>query len=258
MAPENFNPNGNTSKSPWEDGFLDSLALVNSEKAVKEITEQPDDQLLEFSEAMRTVSKVLRRAAEGKSSAQAEAAEWKRKYELERERNLQLEKKEHNSNCTVEKVDSSASHLKVMSETKEPSQYCNEKYGIYSHEVLQDREQNAYSNVHGCKFIRKASFKLHWHCKGEKNDQHKHDIVSFEKGNITTAERSSKQICLKWESAPQTVLILTKPNSTSVKVICAEMVVEGEEVKYLRGTKGKNRTHDRVLILRLCADLERR
>lgn len=39
------------------------------------------------------VAKALRRAAEGKAFAQAEAAEWKRKYELERARNLQLEHK---------------------------------------------------------------------------------------------------------------------------------------------------------------------
>lgn len=39
------------------------------------------------------VGKALRRAAEGKASAQAEAAEWRRKYELERARNLQLEPK---------------------------------------------------------------------------------------------------------------------------------------------------------------------
>lgn len=38
------------------------------------------------------VAKALRKVAEGKASAQAEAAEWKRKYELERVRNLQLEK----------------------------------------------------------------------------------------------------------------------------------------------------------------------
>lgn len=39
------------------------------------------------------VAKALRRAAEGKASAQAEAVEWKRKYELERARNLTLEHK---------------------------------------------------------------------------------------------------------------------------------------------------------------------
>lgn len=37
------------------------------------------------------VAKALRRAAEGKAAAQAEAAEWKRKFELERARNLHLE-----------------------------------------------------------------------------------------------------------------------------------------------------------------------
>jgi len=39
------------------------------------------------------VAKALRRAAEGKASAQAEAAEWKRRFELERARNQQLERK---------------------------------------------------------------------------------------------------------------------------------------------------------------------
>ena len=43
--------------------------------------------------ASTAVGKALRRAAEGKASAQAEASEWKRKYELERARNLQLENK---------------------------------------------------------------------------------------------------------------------------------------------------------------------
>lgn len=39
------------------------------------------------------VAKALRRAAEGKASAQAEAAEWKRRYELERARNIQMGRK---------------------------------------------------------------------------------------------------------------------------------------------------------------------
>ncbi|KAJ9558620.1 hypothetical protein OSB04_013234 [Centaurea solstitialis] len=218
---------------PWENGFVDALSIVNSEKAVKEIIEQPlvegiEDHLVEFSEAMRTVSKALRRAAEGKASAQAEASEWKRKYELERERNSQLEHKvmtsvEHNGNSTEKKVENSAQQLEPVPETDHQSQSYRERNGIYSHEVLWDKENNSCSNVRG-KLIRKASFKLHWWCKGEKNDQHKHDIVSFEKGNISTAERSSKQICLKWESPPQTVLVVTKPNSTSVKVLCGEMV----------------------------------
>lgn len=43
--------------------------------------------------AALAVAKALRRAAEGKASAQAEATEWKRKFELEKSRNLQLERK---------------------------------------------------------------------------------------------------------------------------------------------------------------------
>lgn len=42
-------------------------------------------------ELLLAVAKALRRVAEGKASAQAEAAEWKRKFELERERNLKFE-----------------------------------------------------------------------------------------------------------------------------------------------------------------------
>lgn len=45
------------------------------------------------------VAKALRRVTEGKASAQAEAAEWKRKYELERARNLLLEQRGYNSSC---------------------------------------------------------------------------------------------------------------------------------------------------------------
>ncbi|KAG0496692.1 hypothetical protein HPP92_001383 [Vanilla planifolia] len=63
-----------------------------------------------------------------------------------------------------------------------------------------------------------------WGCNGDKSGQHKLEVVSFERGNITTAERSSKQILLKWESQPQTVLVLTKPNSSRVHSLCVEMV----------------------------------
>jgi NAD+ kinase len=40
-----------------------------------------------------------------------------------------------------------------------------------------------------------ASFRLAWGCTGKKaSRRHKHDFVSFECGNITTASRSSKQV----------------------------------------------------------------
>lgn len=42
-------------------------------------------------ELLLAVAKALRQVAEGKASAQAEAAEWKRKFELERDRNLKFE-----------------------------------------------------------------------------------------------------------------------------------------------------------------------
>ena len=36
-------------------------------------------------------------------------------------------------------------------------------------------------------FFLQAPFKLSWGCNGDNNGQHKHDFVSFEKGDITTA-----------------------------------------------------------------------
>ncbi|CBI16350.3 NAD(H) kinase 1 isoform X2 [Vitis vinifera] len=254
-----------------ENGLID---LFNSEKAVQELLQQPpvqgiDDHLIEFSEALRTVAKALRRVSEGKASAQAEAAEWKRKYELERARNLQLERKgdgictklqswwtqaspdnamgiiklilpcilcweiwkeqnrrelssgEHNGDCSAENL---TNQPMMCNEARKQSERCCGMHGIFSHEVLHNGEIDSDTEMVNNKFMRKASFKLSWWCKGEKSDQHKQDIVSFERGNITTAERSSKQISLKWESHPQTVLILTKPNSTSVRILCVDMV----------------------------------
>ncbi|XP_024025245.1 NAD(H) kinase 1 isoform X1 [Morus notabilis] len=237
MSPSKLNSNDDesVSTSQPENGFLSSISLLNSEKAVQELLQQApvqqnDDHLIEFSEALRTVAKALRRAAEGKAAAQAEAAEWKRKFELERVRNLHLECKDMSLEEN-HRDDDKREHLARQS-NKHLEQCCGSN-GLCSHEVLQDKEANSDSKVIPDKYTRKASFKLSWCCKGEYSDQHKHDIVSFERGNITTAERSSKQISLKWESDPQTVLILTKPNSTSVQILCAEMVSWLKEQKKL-------------------------
>ncbi|KAJ6964522.1 hypothetical protein NC652_002697 [Populus alba x Populus x berolinensis] len=90
--------------------FSDSLTLFHSEKAVQELLQQTpiqhtDDHLIEFSEALRTVAKALKQAAEGKAFAQAEAAEWKRRFELERAQNQQLEHKEKEILSLHTKVD---------------------------------------------------------------------------------------------------------------------------------------------------------
>ncbi|KAG5517506.1 hypothetical protein RHGRI_038043 [Rhododendron griersonianum] len=243
MSPSQLDSNGNASASLQENGIPDSLSILNSEKAVQEIIQQPlmqgiEDNLIEFSEAMRTVAKALRRAAEGKASAQAEAVEWKRKYELERARNLTLEHKvlssgESNGDVNGERADSSADQPVLSSQTYKQSEVCCGKHGLCSHEVLRDGDPDSDCNVVQNRMTRKASFKLSWCCNGDNSGQQKHDIVSFERGNITTAERSSKQISLKWESQPQTVLILTKPNSTSVRILCAEMVRWLKEKKKL-------------------------
>jgi len=88
--------------NPSENGSISTVSStvssVESERASYEFFAQTpikstDAHLVEFSEAMRTVAKALRQVAEGKAAAQAEAAEWKRKYELETERKQQRKMK---------------------------------------------------------------------------------------------------------------------------------------------------------------------
>ncbi|GMH30732.1 hypothetical protein Nepgr_032575 [Nepenthes gracilis] len=89
--PEENRPkeNAGVSYPQHENGHVDSISFLSSEKTVQELLEPAipgmDGHLEEFSEAWRTVAKALRLAAEGKACAQADAAEWKHKYELERE-----------------------------------------------------------------------------------------------------------------------------------------------------------------------------
>lgn len=230
--------NASVSSSLSENRTLDSLALFCSEKAVQESLHLPlqgiDEHLVEFSEAMRTVAKVLRHAAEGKASAQAEAAEWKRKYELEKARNLQMEQKgNHICDPPRKRTVASADQAQVCLPENGQNGHCCGTNGICTHEVLRDGEPMSESGFVNKKIVKKASFKLSWNLKGENGNQYKHDVVSFDRGNITTAERSSKQIFLKWESNPQTVLVLTKPNSTSVRLLCFEMIRWLKELKNL-------------------------
>ncbi|GMH11471.1 hypothetical protein Nepgr_013312 [Nepenthes gracilis] len=244
MSPIQLNSNGNTGVScpQPENGFTDSVSLFSSEKTVQELLqpaiEGMDDHLVEFSEALRTVAKALRRAAEGKASAQAEAAEWKRKYELEQARNMwqkhkELSAEEHNCNLQSSRIAESNRQQEALYQANDQSLKCCGKNGICTHEVLRDGEADSDSESVKNRMTKKASFKLSWDCKGENCNQYKHDVVSFARGNITTAERSSKQISLKWETSPRTVLVLTKPNSTSVRILCSEMIRWLKEQKKL-------------------------
>ncbi|PNT73621.1 hypothetical protein BRADI_2g61240v3 [Brachypodium distachyon] len=214
-----------------ENGSLSTVSSTvsseESEKAAYELLahtpiKSTDAHLVEFSEAMRTVAKALRRVAEGKAAAQAEAAEWKRKYELETAQKQQTKIKDCGSS-TGNNLGKLASQRTLETPASDQTACCG-NHGICSHEVLQDEVPGSNPRSSHKMVGRKASFRLSWGCNGDKNGQHKHDFVSFEKGDITTAERSNKQILLRWESRPQTVLFITKPNSNPVRVLCAEMV----------------------------------
>jgi hypothetical protein len=97
------------------------------------------------------------------------------------------------NSCISNDLDKLASQLTL--ETPAPDQLgCCGKHGICAHEVLQDEVPGPIPRSNHKVVGRKASFKLSWGCNGDKNGQHKHDFVSFEKGDITTAERSNKQV----------------------------------------------------------------
>ncbi|KAL8129355.1 hypothetical protein V2J09_018510 [Rumex salicifolius] len=235
MSPRHLNSNGESSANLQPENGHSEFNSIFSEKAVEELLQHPvqgmDEHLVEFSGAMRTVAKALRRVAEGKASAQAEAGEWKRKYELEKAKNFTLEHKELSTKKANDELHGErASYLKHQSDEAVDGPIgngkCCGKNGICNHEVLRDGEVECKSGLENgkSKTMRKASFKLAWNCKDENSKQYKHDVVSFARGDIMTTQRSSKQISLKWETSPQTVLVLTKPNSVSVQILCAEMI----------------------------------
>uniref|UniRef100_A0A452Z0M6 Uncharacterized protein n=1 Tax=Aegilops tauschii subsp. strangulata TaxID=200361 RepID=A0A452Z0M6_AEGTS len=211
-----------------ENGPVTTVSSKKSEEATYAYLppiESTDAHLHEFAEAMRTVGKALRQVAEGKAAAQAEAAEWKRKYESEKAAKAHTH---HSvikgcSNCVKDKLEHLASKLTLETASADETGCCG-NHGICSRQILQDQCPGPNRKSDGRIVGRKVPFRLSWGSNGDKNGQHKHDFVSFEKGDITTAERSNKQIFLKWDSPPQTVLFVTKPNSNSVHALCSEMV----------------------------------
>ncbi|KAJ4887048.1 NAD(H) kinase 1 [Raphanus sativus] len=229
--------NGDANSNP-ETGFNDLglVALAQSGRDVQELLSQQqtppiqatdDHHLIEFSEALITVAKALRGTAKGKAVVQAVADEWKQKYELERSKNLGLLRQAPSSSNNSKGMDHLAKSPRLH--VPENGKLARSSFdSICSHEMLQDCEHNSPYN----KLKRKASFKLSWECKGQANDQHKKEIVSFEGGNITTLDRSSKQISLTWETNPKSVMIFTKPDSTPVQVLSVEMV------RWLKEQKG--------------------
>nr|KAJ0196453.1 hypothetical protein LSAT_V11C700379200 [Lactuca sativa] len=146
-----------------------------------------------------------------------------------------------NSGNFEQKVGGSGSmkHLPIELESGEKSQKCCGENEICSHVKLMWNYIATFFffiiSIFNLNIIFSDSdiFKLKWRRKSKKYDQHKHDIVSFEKGNITTTEHSSK----RWETPPQTMLILIKSNSTSVQILCAEMLryYDFNNIVFLKG-----------------------
>lgn len=212
--------------------------------------------LVEFSDAMRTVEKALRQLAESKGRAQDEAAEWKRKYEMERLRaaSLEQDRQQELEHCQSSPVSWSAGEPLDLEkpdmengEEQSPvgsvngcpphsNSECCKKDGICSQQILRCHSSSS-GNMSllpdALQVAEKAAFRLQWGCGDKKaSRKHTHDVVSFECGNITTASRSSKQITLVWDSPPQSVFILSKPNAPTVAALCEEMI------RWLKEEKG--------------------
>ncbi|XP_002974720.2 probable NAD kinase 1 [Selaginella moellendorffii] len=160
-------------------------------------------QIFDFSNSLQTVSNAMKRVAERNVQLQLEAAEWKRKYEsLLQEKDLPGVENREVKGCELETP---------------------------QHDVLE--EENG-----SCKFLvqhpsHKASFKLLWSYNGDRHRRHKHDIVSYDSGNISAVTSSNKQIILVWESTPRAVCIFTRPNSSAVQELCKKMIRWLKEVK---------------------------
>eukprot|EP00249_Psilotum_nudum_P011030 c22926_g1_i2 orf=390-2018(+) len=213
-------------------GLTKLSGAAGSERALQEFLQESalgtmDDHLVEFSEALRTVARALRSVAESKAHALGEAAEWKRKYEFECLRNLQHNKVNDEDSLMTTSSENSVQELKLI---RLRNGHCCGKDDICSQEILKEKDAN--SNVPNSDQCGKVLFTLAWGVANEKSRHHKHDVVSFESGNIRTAVRSSKQIILEWDSPPQSVFILTKPNSPPVQNLCNEMA------RWLKEEKG--------------------
>ncbi|KAL2623489.1 hypothetical protein R1flu_003694 [Riccia fluitans] len=243
------------------EGWASLSAGVGSQRNLQEYFQEStaadeDSHLVEFSDALQTVAKALRQVAESKARTVDEAAEWKRKYELEVVRCQQLkqliaekasveENQDEKSKSVVDEQNDSESSGGGHSPPSFGNGVCCSKEGICNQQVIREQgfansspESKDYSDRKLSSA--KASFHLAWGCNGRSGRRHKHDVVSFESGNITTAVRSNKQITLQWDSPPKSVFILTKPNSVSVAKMCGEMVRWLKDVKNVRVFVEKN------------------
>ncbi|XP_048139286.1 NAD(H) kinase 1-like isoform X1 [Rhodamnia argentea] len=186
-----------------------SSSKINSAKAIQEPLQQNpaqdnDDRLRESTDALRTIAEASKQAAEEKDPPQADAAEWKGKFE-------QPDKISGGKHDVVH-----CESAQNLDDQNDSNNQTNE-HGMGSNEVLSRGESDSAHGAIQNQMTEKVLFELTWSSKGN-------DIVSCEMGNIKTVGRTSEQITLTWKSEPQTVLIITKPNSTHVRDLCEDIV----------------------------------
>ncbi|CAM6046182.1 unnamed protein product [Sphagnum compactum] len=211
----------NVEQGPSSNDSLLETSVVNS-----------NNDLVDFSDALQMVEKSLKEVAEIKAQALAEAAEWKRKYEMEHLRCLHLENCANSSSSQkLPEVKNMANEVLELSAadvttTGQQSSQSNNKQFIRSHSSSIENPDTLPKTKFGPE---KAMFKLVWSHGLHQSDEQR--IVSVEFGNISTEVQSNKQILLVWETPPKSVVIITKPNAPTVQKCCKEMI------KWLRDEK---------------------
>ncbi|KAG0631828.1 hypothetical protein M758_1G282200 [Ceratodon purpureus] len=207
-------------------------------------TQNGTGHLIEFSDALHTVAKALEEVAVKRAHAQAEAAQWKHKYEMELLRSAHLERlladnaaldsSRQGYPLAMSDVETDADELRASNlSTQKPPNGClngssQSKENSSNQRVLgynTDPFNNLYLDTQLEEEVSdKASFTLTWDPVDERRQRQNHDLVSFESGNINTEVRSNKQITLVWKSPPRSIFILLKPNAVTVQQLCKEMV----------------------------------
>ncbi|CAM6023374.1 unnamed protein product, partial [Sphagnum balticum] len=211
----------NVEQGPSSNDSLLETSVVNS-----------NNDLVDFSDALQMVEKSLKEVAEIKAQALAEAAEWKRKYEMEHLRCLHLENCANaSSSQKLPEIKNMANEVLELSAadvttTGQQSSQSNNKQFIRSHSSSLENPGTLPKTKFGPE---KAMFKLVWSHGLHQSDEQR--IVSVEFGNISTEVQSNKQILLVWETPPKSVVIITKPNAPTVQKLCKEMI------KWLRDEK---------------------
>lgn len=233
------------------------------------------EKIEELEIALQCVSRIVREASQAKAEAEQEAQEWRSRFEAEREKNLEKSLQNNSSLSVVQKPRFPKEDRKFFPLPTIGSGDCSTFESLDNTEGTYQAKDGDHSEKEEGKSVfkfqhsmreiefgigengvefRKAPFRLAWGSSGETTQRHRHDVVSFEHGSISTVVRGNRQICLMWKSPPKRILIINKPGSVQIRELCASMIrwlwTKGVEIivepKVLEELKGESSDFDEV------------